>query len=137
MKKITSEFENETLSLSHPYSFCFVNATIWESDVFNMCGISGALHPNEARVYVPVWQWLEMYNVHNLEFFWPNALCCLDLHISKCKFASLSLSSLSRNKVGCKLFIFDKFLYPLLEETDLRFVKKFTQPDFQTKNFTH
>ena len=52
-KPPSSEFENETLSLSHPYFLCFVNATILESDVFNMCGISGALHPNEARVYVP------------------------------------------------------------------------------------
>ena len=98
MKRITSEFESETLSLSHPYFFCFVNATILESDVFNMCGISGALHPKEARVYVPVWQWLEMYNVHNLEFFWTNALCCSDLRISECKFVSLSLSPLVKTE---------------------------------------
>ena len=53
-EKITSEFENETFSLFIQYIFRFVNATILASDVFNMCGISGALHPNEARVYVPV-----------------------------------------------------------------------------------
>ena len=29
---------------------------------------------------------------------WPNALCCSDLHISECKFASLSLSSLVKTE---------------------------------------
>ena len=41
---------------------------------------------------------------------WPNALCCSNLHISECKFVSLSLSSLVKTET--KLFIIDKFCIP-------------------------